>query len=155
MPTVDAVVTIKGFEAAILEFASGLGTSQIDTFKVGEGGFITDVGGNIPRAPSPLLTDLDIIENPGRYVVDPIPSFQKAITATNIVADANGFPILEVDCLLDFADYNDDGTGSDPQIYEIGLFAGTKMVAYGTFNEQVKNAAIQIPFQVRIVSGGG
>ena len=158
MPTVDAVVT----RDILVEIISNgfdlgeIGDIEIETFKVGEGGFITDVGGNTPRVPDGTLSDLDIIENPDRYVVNPIPTFTKSVESVTITYDSDGYPTAEVSCLLDFVDYNDDGTGSDPQIYEIGVFTGNGlMAAYGTFDELVKNAAVQIPFTVRIVSGGG
>ena len=59
--------------------------------------------------------------------------------------------------MLDFGDYNADPTGTSPQIWEIGLYAGTYlssstfMVAYGTFTEEIKTSAIQLENLVRII----
>jgi hypothetical protein len=159
MPIVQAVVTTAGMDAFADGFTGASVLAAVDSFKVGEGGYKVELSGNVPRVPDPLLTDLDIlgIEYPGRYVVSTTPTFQKALSYpadfTKTYAPS-GFPIVEVACLLDFGDYNNDGDGNDPEIYEIGLFAGSVMIAYGTFDVQTKNFGNQIPFVVTLNFGG-
>jgi hypothetical protein len=128
--------------------------AAVDSFKVGEGGYKVELSGNVPRTPDPTLTDLDIVVNPGQYV-DPTTPFQKALVLADFTKTYSpaGFPILEVSCLLDFLEYNDDGLGNFPEIYEIGLFAGTTMIAYGTFDQQTKTPGNQIPFIVTLNFG--
>ena len=69
---------------------------------------------------------------------------------------------IEVECLLDFSDFNDDGFGNAPEIYEIGIFSDHPvesglasdqglMVAYGTFPVEVKDNTKQILNVVRII----
>lgn len=124
---------------------AGLATfREIDEFKVGEGGWITTSGGTVPRDPDPTLTDLDAIVNPSRYPSDSVGTFTKSLAGAGISYD-NGTKTLIVPCALDFGEFNDDGFGNSPQIYEIGLFSlhptsGRIMVAYGTFPEVAKHA---------------
>ena len=154
MPTVVATYTAAGLQAYLNRLGQVNPTlSLIDTFKVGEGGFKVEALGNVPRVPDPTLTDLDIIVNPSRYVVNPTPTFQKALGPGDFaVTPSDNGGVLEATCLLDFAEYNNDGAGNFPQIYEIGLFAGSLMVAYGTFNEQGKDPGSQIPFTVALTA---
>ena len=56
-------------------------------------------------------------------------------------------------CFLDFGEFNDDGNGNDPEIYEIGLFnSDAEMVAYGTFPTVIKNAGVSRTFTVKIAA---
>ena len=123
----------------------------IDSFKVGEGGWLLTPSGVVPRTPDATLTDLDCIVNPTRYPLDSVATFSKALVGGDIVFIAPG--TLEVTCLLDFGDFNNDGFGNNPEIYEIGLFAGTTMMAYGTFQQQVKTPGNQLPNTIRITFG--
>jgi hypothetical protein len=152
MPTIDAVVTIDGFEAYTDGTSGAVALPAIDTFKVGVGGFKVEALGNVPRDPDPNLSDLDILENPGRYVVPPTPTFQKAVVGFTKTFGPDGFPRLAVDCTLAVGEFNFDGVGN-PDIYEIGLFAGAIMIAYGTFPKQTK-AGNAIPLTVSLRFGG-
>lgn len=164
MPTVINAIIPNAALDAVLQNFGGLGgppSILIDSFKVGEGGFEITPSGNIPRDPSdggvgdvrgPFLTDLDVIENPGDYPAES-GSFQKALGIGAFTYNSVT-KIFEATCLLDFGEFNDDGFGNNPEIYEIGLFAGTLMVAYGTMTAQVKTGAVQIPNIVRITATG-
>lgn len=123
----------------------------IDSFSVGEGGWILTPSGVIPRTPDGSLTNLDCIVNPTRYPLDGNGNFNKLLNPGDLVFVAPG--TLEVTCLLDFADFNNDGYGNNPEIYEIGLFAGGTMMAYGTFQQQLKTPGNQLPNIVRITFG--
>jgi hypothetical protein len=131
---------------------AGLSTFKlIDEFKVGEGGWISTAGGPVPRTPNPALTDLDVLENPGNYPADSQGSFAKALGPGDMGFDV-GTKALTVTCSLDFGEFNDDGVGNSPQIYEIGLFsdhptAGRIMVAYGTFPAIGKTVATAPVFE--------
>jgi len=139
-------------------------------FKIGEGGWIDPGGGKVPRTPdaalrrlsSPLIQDLDAVVDPTRAVIDQRyasqerATFEKALVPTDFLFEAP--TIIRVRCLLDFAEFNDDGFGNDPNLYEIGIYSdhptesGEKlMVAYATFPLQVKDNSKQIENLVRIV----
>jgi hypothetical protein len=141
-------------------------------FKVGEGGWIDPGTGAEPRTPvddlrrltSPLIQDIDLIVDSTRAAIDqryPHPGggyvgyYQKALTGGDLVFETPS--TIRVRCLLDFAEFNDDGAGNYPEIWEIGIFsehpteAGEKlMVAYGTFPMQVKDNTKQLENLVRI-----
>ena len=148
-------------------------------FKVGEGGWVNPGTGRVRRtpddslrlltpvgSPSTYIQDLDAVVDPTRavvdqrYAADERATFKKDLTISDI-----SYPTaytVEVDCLLDLGDFNDDGYGNSPEIWEIGLFcdhpvAGSLatdqglMVAYGTFPLEVKDSSKQILNVVRIV----
>lgn len=142
---------------------------RINLFKVGEGGWVNPGSGKAPRTPvtnlrrlsAPLIQDLDAIVDPTRALIDQrYPSdsratFSKAISPADVLFE--GTSAIRVDCLLDYADFNDDGFGNDPEIYEIGLFSDHPteageylMIAYGTFPAQIKDNATQLLNTIRI-----
>lgn len=162
MPTViEAIIPYAAIDSLLQNYGQ-IGTfSAIDSFKVGEGGYVVTPAGDVPRDPTdpgslntrgPYLTDLDAIQNSADYPLR-TGTFQKALNPGdfNYVSSTR---TLEVTCLLDFAEFNNDGFGNPPDIYEIGLFAGSLMVAYGTMTLQTKTAGVQIPNIVRITATG-
>ena len=164
MPTVIQAIIPNAAIDALLQQYGGLGSpfAAIDSFKVGEGGYELTASGKVPRDPTdpgalgargPFLTDLDAIQNPSDYPVE-TGTFQKALVSPSDFNFDAVTRTLEVTCLLDFGEFNDDGFGNAPEIYEIGLFAGTLMVAYGTMTQQVKTPGVQIPNIVRITATG-
>ena len=143
---------------------------RIKTFKVGEGGWIDPGSGAVPRTPdpglrrlsAPLIQDIDAIVDPTRavmdqrYPADSLGTFEKALIVADFTFEAP--TTIRVRCLLDFAEFNDDGLGNDPEMFEIGIFtdhpveAGEKlMIAYATFPKQLKDVTKQIENVVRIV----
>lgn len=160
MPTnIVAVVTDIGRQR-ILEglVTAGTALETIDSFKVGEGGWIQTSGGRVPRDPTdptsalnrgPTLTDLDVISNSGSYPADSQATFSKALANPDFAVSGN--TTLKVTCFLDFGEFNNDGFGNDPEIYEIGIFnTSGEMVAYGTCPLVTKNVAVSRTFVVRI-----
>lgn len=150
---------------------------RIKFFKVGEGGWMDPGSGRVRRTPvkdlrrlsSPLIQDLDCVVDATRalidqrYASDERATFKKDLTAGDFSFTAPS--TIEIQCLLDFAEFNDDGDGNDPEIWEIGIFMDHPevgsldpdeglMIAYGTVDEQIKNAGKQILNVVRIVAGG-
>lgn len=162
MPTViNAIITNAALDNILQSWANTATFNDIDTFKVGEGGYITTAAGQVPRDPTdpgptlvrgPYLTDLDAIQNPSDYPTE-TGTFQKALNPGDFNY-ISATKTLEVACLLDFGEFNDDGFGNAPEIYEIGLFAGSLLVAYGTMTQQVKTVADQIPNIVRVTATG-
>lgn len=161
---------------------------RLKFFKVGEGGWIDPGGGPEPRTPDPNLkwissgtyvdtfTDIDAAVDitraaaavSTRYGSTSRQTFTKALTVSDITFIAPS--TIEIECLLDFGDFNDDGFGNSPEIWEIGIFSdhpefvvpsvpagpptvGTPglMVAYGTFPKEIKDATKQILNVVRII----
>jgi hypothetical protein len=140
----------------------------IKTFKVGEGGWLNpgptrrDPPEDDLRRLDNNIQDIDAIVDPTRpglsqrYAADQRAFFEKAVTLSDMAFESP--TTLRVRCLLDFGEFNDDGFGNDPEIWEIGLFsdhptvAGQKlMVAYGTFPLETKNGSKQLENLVRIV----
>lgn len=136
---------------------------RISHFMVGEGGWVDPGGGKVPRTPdttlrrlsAPLIQDLDAAIDPTRpgidqrYPSDSLATFSKVLGPGDM--SFTGTSTLRIECLLDFADFNDDGFANSPEIYEIGIFmdhpteAGESlMVAYGTFPVQVKDSGTQL-----------
>lgn len=146
---------------------------RIKFFKVGEGGWYNPGSGATRRTPSsslrrltsPLIQDIDAAVDPTRAALDqryPATSratFKKDLVYTDFtfVAPAT----IEIGCLLDFSEFNDDGYGNSPEIWEIGIFSDHPtvgslasdqglMVAYGTFPKEIKDSGKQLYHVVRI-----
>lgn len=148
---------------------------RIKFFKVGEGGWVNPGSGDVPRTPdsslrmlsSPLIQDLDAAVDPTRAAINQRYSstgratFKKDLSVSDI--SYVGSNTIEIDCLLDFTDFNDDGYGNSPEIWEIGIFVDHPevgglatdqglMIAYGTFPKEVKTSAKQILNTVRFIA---
>lgn len=144
---------------------------SITSFKIGEGGWVDNGAGKQARVPDPDLRfvasppgdiqDLDCIVDPTRPSVDQrYPDgtravFEKQLLATDMVYEADY--ITKVTCNVLTTEFNDDGYGNSPEVWEIGLFSdhptvlGEKlMVAYGTFPLQTKNNLTALSNIVRI-----
>lgn len=151
---------------------------RIKFFRIGEGGWINPGGGPERRMPDPDLrhvggpdlglqaldADVDAFRGLPRYEGNPIlPAysrfvFQKTLTALDFTFLAP--TKIEVACLLDFAEANEDFplSGRNPEFWELGLFSDhptlvgkSLMVAYGTFPGETKDITKQILNKVRIV----
>jgi len=122
---------------------------QVLSFAVGEGGWKATAGGFVPRDPDPLLTDLDCVVHPSRYATDQRASFSKNLTyGVDMALTFHPTSItFAATCTLDLGEFNDDGNGNFPEIWEIGLFGShpitgdTFMICYGTFAGQTKTPA--------------
>lgn len=145
----EAIVTDAGRFALLSDGWKGGALSAIASFKVGEGGWVNTLAGKTRRDPTdpgpsanrgPTLSDLDVITNPGDYPADSQGSFSKALAPGDLVISGN--TTLEVTCLLTALEFNDDGSGNPPEIYEVGVFDGAgTMVLYGTCPVVVKTPA--------------
>lgn len=142
----------------------------ITHFKYGEGGWIDPGSGRVRRNPveddiryqsGVLIQDLDaevdatrpLIDQ--RYPADSRAVFQKALTSGDITHLTDR--ILAITCTLDTSEFNDDGSGNDPEIWELGVFmdhpteSGEKLLAfYGTFDKQTKTSAISLSNTMKI-----
>lgn len=156
---------------------SWLGGGPVFThFKVGEGGWTDPGTGAIPRTPpeSDLryasgpdvgLQDIDALVDPfraaadQRYPTDSRASFTKALIPSDFSFVAPN--ILRVRLFLDFGEFNDDGFGNSPEIWEAAVFSPHPtvsgkllMVGYTTFPKVTKDAgrqlenAIDFPFRM-------
>lgn len=147
---------------------------RIKFFKVGEGGWVDPGSGAVRRTPdssirrlsSPLIQDLDSVVDSTRalanqrYTTQTRNTFKKDLTVSDIQFIAPS--TIEIECLLDFTEFNDDGFGNSPEIWEIGIFCDHPvesglasdeglMLAYGTFPMELKTSVKQILNIVRIV----
>jgi hypothetical protein len=157
----EAVFTDTGVELLIKGFGSAAygALAGVDSFKAGEGGYIIAAGGAISRDPSAHVTetDIDIIVDAGRpagskrySTPSTTPYFQKSLVSGDFDYSSTPYPTLYVSCILDFGEYNDDGDGNYPEIWEIGLFSGSDMVAYATFDKQIKSPDVRVVNVVRL-----
>lgn len=140
--------------------------------KVGEGGWMDSGSGQVPRTPSPSLRklsgpaiqDLDAVVDATRsapdqrYTATGRATFQKTLGGGDVTFVAPS--TAKVRLFLDFGDFNDDGFGNSPELWEVGVFSDHPtiasqllMVAYGTFPKVVKTAGIQVERFVRIRFG--
>lgn len=159
MAVITATVTDLGIDALVQAWSGDNTTAptlaSIDGFKVGEGGWEETPAGVVTRDPDPTLADLDVIANPSRYPTDRRGTFAKSLAwGTEVFQPEPG--LIVCNCLVDFAEFNDNGDGLFPECYEIGLFSdepggvGRIMVAYGTFAKQDKSPAVRLPNVVQI-----
>lgn len=146
------------------------------TFKIGRGGWINPGGGPVPRVPDPTLTDLDVIVDASRPLIDKrytslagnIYFMEKNLVLADFTFEAPS--TLKIRCNLDFADFNEiQGTpttppggpvlaplGVNPDLYELGIFSdhpsgtGQLMLLYGTFAVETKNVTKQIENDFRL-----
>lgn len=160
MAEIEATLTAEALTlfGSFLNGDVGANIFKVDSFKVGEGGWITTAGGVVPRTPDATLTDLDCIENPSRYGANSDGVFVKALTSgvdTSLVVTTS-LVTFSATCTLEMAEFNDDGNGDFPEIWEIALFGShpitlsTFMIAYGTFAMQQKTPAGAITNIVKI-----
>jgi hypothetical protein len=158
MPVVlDAVITDVGRLKLLSDGWRDGALAPIIDFKVGEGGWVDTLGGRVRRDPTdpgpgnnrgPTLTDLDAIANPGDYPADSQATFTKALGPLDFVVSGN--TTLTVTCGLTALEFNNDGFGNPPEIYELGLFdSAGDMVAYGTCPVAIK-VPVPLTFLVQI-----
>jgi hypothetical protein len=143
----------------------------ITTFKIGEGGWVDLGAGAFPREPDSTLRRLDnniqdidaIVDGTrigaeARYPLNSRNFFEKRIDPAvpgniQFVAPTT----IRVKCRLESAEFNDDGFGNNPDLWEIALFSehptleGERlMIAYGTFPQQTKTNSVIIENFVEI-----
>lgn len=151
---IEAVVTDIGRQRLLEGWGQTTALDFITSFTVGEGGWETTPGGQVPRDPTdegplsnrgPTLTDLDAIENPSDYPASSQDTYAKALVPGDFAYTGN--TVLEATCFLDFA----EPPATTLELYEIGLFnVSGEMVAYGTFPLVEKNPGVQRTFTVKI-----
>lgn len=150
MATIPATWTNSGMTLITQRLANITGSlGVIATFKVGEGGWQDTPSGRQPRVPDPTLTDLDCIVNPSRYPADSQATFSKALGGGDITWTSPG--TIACSCVLAMGDFNNDGFGNFPEIWEIGIFVGATMIGYATFPMETKTPAAALPNTVTLV----
>jgi len=169
MAVIPAEVTVDFRKYLPQMLGDLLSFATIDLFKVGEGGWVNPGTGKEPRTPEDNLRrvdntiqDIDAIVDGTRapanqrYATDERGNFSKALTSADMSFVSPS--TLEIRCLLDATEFNDDGFGNSPEIWEIGVFmdhpvfVGQKlMVAYGTFPQQTKTSAFPLLNLVRVI----
>jgi len=141
--TIPAVVTDVGRAKWPKILMGQVPFSGIAAFRVGEGGWIDPGTGAVRRMPDATLTNLDCIVNPSRYPVTGRAWAEFAVGAGDFTFVAPSS--AKVRCFLDFGDFNDDGFGNFPEIWEIAIFdSDGDMLAYGTFPKQIKDPTKEI-----------
>lgn len=142
---ITGVITDAGRAALAKSFGQvgGFPNSFGSYFKYGEGGYIQEVGGRVPKDPDPSLTNIEATGAPGDFF------FQKSFIASDLVFIAPSS--IQLRCLLETTEANDNGLAESPRFFEIGVFDDNdNMIAYATFDEQTKNASKQLKTFVQI-----
>jgi hypothetical protein len=169
MALIPAVITVDARKYWSRMLSGLIPLHVIDTFRVGEGGWIDPGTGRVRRAPVPDLRrldsglqDLDAAvdvtrgASSQRYPAAQRGVYEKALDPGDL--DAEDPSTVRVSCLLDFGEFNDNGHGTSPELWEIGLFcthpdnsSAKLMVAYATFPREVKTPDRQILNYVRVI----
>ena len=137
--------------------------------RFGEGGWTDPGSGRVPRTPSgslrrqssPLIQDLDAAVDATRtlseqrYPTDSCAVYQKNLSAPDLLVE--GSRSARVTCFLDLAEFNSDGFGNNPELWEVGVFSDHPtisgqllMVAYATFPRFTKTSSVQFLHYLRI-----
>lgn len=141
--SVQLVVTNLGKKWILREWGKFIDEAGVPYFKVGEGGFIEKSGVKEPKDPQVTQTSLDSENDSDLF------TYQKSFSEVDNELSEDAYtiddsdpdkPILEVIAFLDFDEANDDGSGSNPEFFEIGLFGSNDvLLAYGTYPGEVKD----------------
>ncbi len=139
---------------------------SITHFIYGEGGWIDSSGGRVRRLPVTSLRDegtslheIDAIVDASRttdvrYPANSRGFFSKNLTSANFTYVAPY--TIEIECTLDAGEFNNDGFGNNPQLWEIGLYCDhptivdSFMMAYATFEMQTKTGGSPLTNTVRL-----
>lgn len=109
------------------------------SFKIGEGGWQIVGPDKEPIPPSATLTNVTAASYPvGSQFV-----FTKSLLTADLTFTSPSR--LEVRCLVTSAEANDDGFGSPPEFFELGIFDGASgtgtMLVYSTFPVEIKTSS--------------
>lgn len=122
-----------------------------DYFKVGEGGWVEASGGaKVRREPEPSLSDLDCIENPDRY---PGAASERYVFSKSLdsVSYESAQRAARGDGTIATTEANDDGSGSNPDFWEVACFdSGDNMVVYATIEKLTKDSSKTVSLVFRI-----
>lgn len=182
MAILDAVVTDDA-RLYYATFFAGLGPTpgtptntgsnvwdpRFKVVRFGEGGWTDPGSGRVPRAPSgslrrlssPLIQDLDAAVDGTRAALDQRYAaaergvYQKSLTGADFLVESAR--TTRVRCSLDLAEFNNDGSGNAPELWEVGVFSDHPtlsgqllMVGYATFPRFEKTAGVQFLHYLRI-----
>lgn len=182
MAILDAVVTDDA-RLYYATFFAGLGPApgtptnvggsvwdpRFKVLRFGEGGWIDAGAGRVPRVPSgalrrlasPLIQDLDAAvdatraSGDQRYGATERAIYQKNLTGADFTVESSR--TTRVRAFLDLAEFNDDGNGNAPELWEVGLFSDHPtiagqllLVAYATFPRFVKTNSVQFLHYLRV-----
>ncbi len=128
------------FVAALLTDSSGMSAPDIVEFRIGEGGWETVNAAQVPKTPDPTRTTLDC-QGPDAATWAALESdFVFSVSLTPGVDVTRSGSVITAVARLEVGDANNDGHGNAPEFWEAGLFlADGTMLAYSTFNRQIKN----------------
>jgi len=116
-------------------FTTGVSTRAF-YFKYGEGGFIQQAGGRVPKDPADGVALLDIEAEADAQLF----AFKKFFVSTDLLFISPS--IMQCRCRLVELEANINVNGDSPRFFEIGIFDDLdRMVIYTTFSEQTKTAS--------------
>ena len=144
---VSAVVT-NAWRTKLARIYAGLDSFALPlAFKIAEGGWQIVGPDKEPIPPSVTLTDVTAgsppFNLPGTNFI-----FTKLLTLADLTFTSP--TRCEIRCFVASSEANDDGFGSPPELYELGLFdttppalvgSGATMLVYSTFPVEIKTAS--------------
>ena len=160
----------QAYQGTIVTGGPATWNQVLTHFKVGEGGWKLESGSRVQRAPTRDLRrvdntvqDIDAIVDTTRlpidqrYVAAERGNFEKAFVPGDVTW--TGPAEVRCRCFLDFGEFNNDGSGNFPEIWEVAVFGahptigGQKlMMGYATFlSGVVKNPGVQFEKFVYLV----
>lgn len=133
---VSAVVT-NAWRTKLARVYAGVDTFSTPlSFKIGEGGWVNLGGGKEPLPPGIALTNVTASSYPvgSQYI------FSKNLAPGDLTFVAP--TRLQIRCSVAAAEANNDGSGSPPEFFELGVFDGVGgsgvMLVYSTFPIEIK-----------------
>ncbi len=183
MANVITAVVTTDFLKFLPKYLGGIETLQIATsFKIGEGGWIDEGSGRVPRTPDAslrmlsgatdddgnFLQDIDVIVDPTRpaaeqrYPAASLGWVERSFVTTDLVFQAPS--TLRCRCFLETTAFTGGETppgGLPAELYEIGIFTvhpadptEQLMIAYGTFPQELKDSGQEMENIVMITFAG-
>jgi len=137
MAQVVSAVVSNAWRTKLAQIYAGSASFSLPlSFKIGEGGWVNGGGGQEPIPPSATLTDV---------TASTYPVGSQFIFTKNLVGGDLTFTSpsrLQIRCFVTASEANDDGLGSPPEFFELGVFDGTggtgTMLVYSTFPIEIK-----------------
>jgi len=147
MAVIQGVLTDVGrakLAKSALGSVAGYTWSYCSYFEIGEGGWIQQLTGRVPKTPSVAKTNIEADGSAGNSF------FKKYLTSDRMLFVSPS--TAQIDCYLSLEEGNDDGYGDSPNYFEIGVFdEDDVLLFYCTMPEETKNNTKILHHTINIV----
>lgn len=145
MPQIVSAVVTNAWRTKLARIYAGLDSFHLPlAFKIAEGGWQVVGPDKEPIPPSVTLTDVTALSYPiGSQFI-----FTKNLNLGDLTFTSP--TRCEIRCFVSSTEANDDGFGSPPELFELGLFdtaspanvgLGATMLVYSTFPVEIKTSS--------------